>query len=101
VPEHQITHIVTHRIDFIIMILFGAVAHTAWQLKKAKLNKTVFTLLDGIISMIIAMFSGTLSGIATAAAGQSELYAMVAASIGAWLGVTGLNYFADRFTTGQ
>ncbi|RKZ92896.1 MAG: hypothetical protein DRQ40_08205 [Gammaproteobacteria bacterium] len=99
--QEHIAHFVGHKADFIVMMVFGAVAHTAWQIKKAKLNKAVFTLIDGIISMIIAMFSGILFGLSAAASGQGELTVMVSVSVGSWLGITGLNYFANRFMQGK
>lgn len=99
-PEN-FNHVFGHRLDYLIMIVFGSVAHTAWQIQKSRLNKTLFTFVDGVISLIIAMFSGTMFGMVTLAAGQGELAVIISVSIGSWLGITGLNFLASRFMRGQ
>lgn len=78
-----------------LMVFFGAAVHATNQLRVAKKNREAFTLADWLILFPTAAFSGLIFGLLSRLLSDNDLHLMLAASIGAFLGLAGLNKVAD------
>ena len=78
-----------------IFVFFGAAVHATNQLRIAKKNKETFSIFDWMILFPTAAFSGLIFGLLSKLLSDNDLHLMLAASIGAFLGLAGLNKIAD------
>lgn len=81
----------------LLMVIFGALAHSTAQLKLARDKNEKFTVSDFIILFVIASFSGTVMGLFAPLVFDSPQLQVVAGAIGAFLGMAGVNRFANFF----
>ncbi len=81
----------------IFFIVLGAIANAMMEVKKARKEREHFNWIDFSASFFIAVFSGMVFSLGAGAMGGSGMSLGLAGSIGAFLGVKGLNRFADHF----
>lgn len=81
----------------VFLIIFGAIAHSVHQWKKARDEGVKFDVLDFIILLIIALFSGTVFAMVGIQTGAAGLQVGILGAIGSFLGIMGLNAISDKF----
>lgn len=76
----------------VLAVVFGAITHAAVKFDRARKNGNDFTFIDFTILFIVAVFAGSVFGGITALFwGNEPLLLILASSIGAFMGLTGLN----------
>jgi len=75
----------------IAFIVFGAIVHATVQLKVSRDTGVVFTMVDFWILTVIAAFAGTVFGLLATVLFENQIFILVCAGVGAFLGMAGLN----------
>ena len=80
----------------IVFVIFGAIANAMMELKIARDEGEKFNWIDFSVSFFIAIFSGMVFTLSAGGLGATGMSLGLAGSIGAFLGVKGLNKVADN-----
>lgn len=73
------------------IILLGALAHAGMQYQKAKKNNVPFKILDGLIYIFVACFTGYIFGTIGGFLFTDQGVVGAMGGVGAWLGFEGMN----------
>ena len=97
VPEKYTPEFVSNAVAFAIMV-FGSLVHATARLKVARDAKDEnFTWIDFVILLPIATFSGLVFWLLAKFYFDSEVIHFLAASIGSFMGLAGINKISDAF----
>ena len=81
------------------IIIFGAIVHATAQFKVARENDVKHSLLDYIINLVIAAFSGMMFGLLGSLHFDNLVVLLLASGAGAFLGIRGLNIMSGVMVT--
>ncbi len=92
----RISEVLNEYSVIIVFIVFGAIANAMMEIKKAREEDEKFNWVDWLVSFSIAMFSGLVFTLSAGGLGATGMSLGLAGSVGAFLGVKGLNKVADN-----
>ena len=82
-------------ITYALIVICGAITHAVAQWQIARREKTDFGFVDFCILMLMAGFSGWVSGQLASLFYDNQSLIFLSAGVGAFLGITGLNIIAN------
>lgn len=92
----RISEVLNEYSVIIVFVVLGAIANAMMEIKTARDEGERFNWIDFGVSFFIAIFSGMVFTLSAGGLGATGMSLGLAGSIGAFLGVKGLNKVADN-----